>query len=186
MEKVRGSRFIAWAGPVGSVDEVRERLALARRRWPDATHHCFAWRLKGGDFRYSDNGEPSGSAGRPILDRIGGLDLVDVLVVVIRYFGGTKLGKGGLVRAYGSAAAAVLEGSRVLEVLQRTAFELTYDYSDSGAVDGLLHGGAAQVVSRSFGARVQVRVEVLVEEASEFRRQLGELASGRVEVRMCD
>jgi uncharacterized YigZ family protein len=106
--KVDGSRFLAEAVPVASRDEAEERIAAVRKREHRATHHCTAYRLgpEGDDFRYDDDGEPSGTAGQPILRRIHARDLTNTLVVVTRYFGGTELGTGGLMQAYGDAAEA--------------------------------------------------------------------------------
>ncbi|HEY8971071.1 MAG TPA: YigZ family protein, partial [Puia sp.] len=100
--KDRGSKFIGYAIPVSSVDEFKEKLNEVKKLHPKATHHCFAYRLglDGNVFRVSDDGEPSGSAGRPILGQIDSKELVNVLVVVVRYFGGTLLGVPGLINAY--------------------------------------------------------------------------------------
>ena len=108
IEKVKGSRFLADAVPVA--DEARALAVVegVRAEHPDASHHCWAYRLEGGRERADDDGEPRDSAGAPILRHLQGADLADVVVVVTRWFGGTKLGRGGLVRAYGAAAAAVL------------------------------------------------------------------------------
>jgi uncharacterized YigZ family protein len=121
--KTKGSRHIATIAPVATTAAAEAVVARVRDEMPDATHHAFAWRLRAGDgpsglsFRSSDDGEPSGSAGRPILAQIDGRELTDVVVVVTRYFGGTKLGVGGLVRAYGGAAAEALDLAEIVEVV---------------------------------------------------------------------
>ena len=109
--KDNGSRFIALAFPVETEAQVKEIVAGIRKEYHDARHHCFAYRLgyKGDLWRASDDGEPSGSAGRPILGQIDSLGLSDVLVVVVRYFGGTLLGTGGLMVAYREASKEALE-----------------------------------------------------------------------------
>ena len=115
--KDRGSRFIALAFHVVSEDEIKEQITLLRKEYHDARHHCFAWRL-GPDmerYRVNDDGEPSGSAGRPIFGQIQSRELTDILVVVIRYFGGTLLGVGGLINAYRSAASDALEHANITE-----------------------------------------------------------------------
>ena len=98
----KGSRFIGHAAPIQSAEQAMAYVETIRERYPDASHHCFAWRTQTGDrgWRASDDGEPGGTAGRPILARIDGAELVGVVVVVVRYYGGTNLGKGGLIRAY--------------------------------------------------------------------------------------
>lgn len=117
--KEKGSKFLAYAYPVRDEQQIREWLEGLRKRYYDATHHCYAWRLgaDGRDFRVNDDGEPSSTAGRPILGQLLSRGLTHVLVVVVRYFGGTKLGVSGLITAYKESAAAVLD---VAEVVERT------------------------------------------------------------------
>src|ERR1700742_4267725 len=107
----RGSKFIGYACPAMSVDECKERLNAIKKEHPKATHHCYAYRigLDGNLFRVNDDGEPSGTAGRPILGQIDSKELVNVLVVVVRYFGGTLLGVPGLINAYKTATALALQ-----------------------------------------------------------------------------
>ena len=114
--KIKGSRFIAEAMPVARVEAAEKEIAAVCKREFNATHHCTAYRIgpNGDVFRYNDDGEPSGTAGIPILRQIDGRSLTDTLVVVTRYFGGTKLGTGGLIRAYGDAARQVLETASTL------------------------------------------------------------------------
>lgn len=109
--KDRGSRFIAIATPIATVEDFKQVLNDIKKEHPKATHHCFAYRLglDGNIFRVSDDGEPSGTAGRPILGQIDSKGLVNVLVVVVRYFGGTLLGVPGLINAYKSASALALQ-----------------------------------------------------------------------------
>ena len=105
--KEKGSKFLAFAYPVSTVEEIKERMAYLQKQFHDARHHCYAWRL-GADmerYRVNDDGEPSGSAGNPIFGQIQSRELSDILVVVIRYFGGTLLGVGGLINAYRSATS---------------------------------------------------------------------------------
>ena len=103
-EPIKRSRFIGDGAPIASVEEGMAFITDIKTRYPDAGHHCFAWRLAKGDagFRVNDDGEPGGTGGQPILNHIDGADLRGVVIVVTRYFGGTKLGKGGLIRAYGA------------------------------------------------------------------------------------
>ena len=114
--KDNGSRFIALAFPVEAEDQVREIVASLRKEYHDARHHCYAYRLgyRGDRFRANDDGEPSGSAGRPILGQIDSMGLSDVLVVVVRYFGGIKLGIPGLIRAYRTSTADALGRAEIV------------------------------------------------------------------------
>ena len=125
-----GSRFIARAYPVESESEVKEIVSALRKEYFDARHHCYAYRigLEGAIWRASDDGEPSGSAGRPILGQIDSAGLSDVLVVVIRYFGGIKLGIPGLIRAYKTSTADALAAARVVEKVAGRWYTLHFPY----------------------------------------------------------
>src|ERR1051325_3090270 len=115
--KDRGSRFIAYALPIQTIQEFKEKLATAKKENTKASHHCFAWRLgiDGNNFRVNDDGEPSATAGKPILGQIDSKQLTNVLVIVVRYFGGTLLGKPGLINAYKTAAALALQITPVIQ-----------------------------------------------------------------------
>lgn len=129
--KDRGSRFIAFAFPVADISDFKEKLAIVKKEHPKATHHCFAYRI-GLDrnlFRVSDDGEPSGSAGRPILGQIDSKQLTDVLIIVARYFGGTLLGVPGLINAYKTAAALALQVTPVLQKPVLVYYRLQFDYT---------------------------------------------------------
>lgn len=127
----RGSRFIGFAFPVTDEDTFKERLKELKREHPKAVHHCFAYRigLDGNRFRASDDGEPSGSAGRPILGQIDSRRLVDAAVVVVRYFGGTLLGVPGLINAYKTAAAFALQVGPSVERPIEDQYEVEFDYT---------------------------------------------------------
>lgn len=129
--KDRGSKFIGYAYPVKSVDEFKECLNEIKKEHPKATHHCFAYRigLDGNTHRVSDAGEPSGTAGRPILGQIDSKELVNVLVVVVRYFGGTLLGVPGLINAYKSAAALALQMTPLVQKQVEKEFTVQFDYT---------------------------------------------------------
>jgi uncharacterized YigZ family protein len=138
--KDRGSRFIALAFHVVSEDEIKEQITLLRKEYHDARHHCFAWRL-GPDmerYRVNDDGEPSGSAGRPIFGQIQSRELTDILVVVIRYFGGTLLGVGGLINAYRSSTTAALDQATIIEKRVEKQMNLKFSYEAMNAVMGIL------------------------------------------------
>ena len=134
--KDNGSRFIAKAFPVESEAEVKEIVAAIKKEYHDARHHCYAYRigLDGSAWRANDDGEPSGSAGRPILGQIDSAGLSDILVVVIRYFGGIKLGIPGLIRAYKSSTADALAQARVVEKVAGRWYRLNFPYASLPAV----------------------------------------------------
>lgn len=128
--KEKGSKFIAYAFPVSNEQQIKEITARLKKEHHSARHHCFAWRL-GSDlksFRVNDDGEPSGTAGRPIFGQIQQNELTDILVIVVRYFGGILLGTNGLTNAYKLAAADVLANSAIVEKIIETAIEVDFDY----------------------------------------------------------
>ena len=181
VDKVKGSRFLGLAAPARSEEEAQELLASARREFHDARHHCSAWRLgTGGEvFRWSDDGEPSGSAGRPLLAALEGRELVDTAVVVVRWFGGTKLGVGGLVRAYGEAAAAVLDLAPQEVVTLRRRFELRHAYELSGPVAALLAEFELAPTESEYGAEVRLVVELPLARCEAFLAAHIERTAGR-------
>lgn len=134
--KDRGSRFIALAYPIGNTDDFKRIMAAVKKEHPKANHHCFAYRLgtDGNTFRSSDAGEPSGTAGRPILGQIDSRQVTDILVVVVRYFGGTLLGVPGLINAYKSAAAMALQVTPVVRKPVLKRYNLQFDYTQLSEV----------------------------------------------------
>jgi len=129
--KDRGSKFLAYAFPISSIDEFKKRLQELKKEHPKAVHHCFAYRLgtDGNTFRVSDDGEPSGTAGKPILGQIDSKELTDTAVVVVRYFGGTLLGVPGLINAYKTATALALQLTPQIQKSVEKIFELEFDYT---------------------------------------------------------
>ncbi len=180
--KVKGSRFIASVAPVATAAAAKDFVEARREEFRDATHNCFAWRLGTGqgETRTNDDGEPSGTAGRPILRAIDGRRLTGAVVVVTRYFGGTKLGTGGLVRAYGGAAAAALELAEVVERPVVETLRLKFYYESSGAIRGVLAAFGLEPVRADYGAEVRMEVAVPVEEKERLREALRDAARGRI------
>jgi uncharacterized YigZ family protein len=136
----RGSKFIAIVYPVSSIPEFKERLAEVKKEHPKATHHCFAYRIgiDGMNFRVSDDGEPSGSAGRPILGQIDSKKVINVLVIVVRYFGGTLLGVPGLINAYKTAAALALQVTPLVQKPILVNYQLQFDYTQMNDIMRIL------------------------------------------------
>ncbi len=129
--KDRGSKFIAYAFPVATMEEVKTCLNKVKTEHPKATHHCFAWRLglDGNSYRVSDDGEPSGSAGRPILGQVDSKEITNTLIVVARYFGGTLLGVPGLINAYKTAASLALQVTPVVQKQVEVVYRIQFDYT---------------------------------------------------------
>lgn len=150
--RVKASRFLALAAPARSEEEARALLASRAREMFDATHHCSAWKLRSGVSRANDAGEPSGSAGAPILSAIDGAGLTDCFVVVTRYYGGTKLGVGGLVRAYGEAAALALAAAPRRAGVPAARLRVRYGYEHTGAVMRMLERAGAEEVQHGYAA----------------------------------
>jgi uncharacterized YigZ family protein len=134
--KDQGSKFIAYAFPIADAGEFKEKLAALKKEHPKAVHHCFAYRLglDGMNFRVSDDGEPSGTAGRPILGQIDSKQITNVLIVVVRYFGGTLLGVPGLINAYKSAAALSLQLTGIVQKPVLINYRLQYDHTQTHEV----------------------------------------------------
>jgi uncharacterized YigZ family protein len=129
--KDRGSKFIAYAFPIETADDFKKQLANLKKEHPKAVHHCFGYRigLDGNNFRVSDDGEPSGSAGKPILGQLDSKQITNALIVVVRYFGGTLLGVPGLINAYKMAASLVLQTTTVIQKPIEVNYELHFDYT---------------------------------------------------------
>lgn len=148
----KGSRFLAVAAPAADEAAAREVIESLRREHPDATHHCFAWRLGAESAeRSSDAGEPSGTAGPPILAALRGSGLSDAVVVVTRWFGGTKLGKGGLVRAYATAAREALASVPVAERVPVARLEVEVPFERLGAIKRLVHPPEIELAAEEYG-----------------------------------
>ena len=157
--KDNGSRFIALAYPVETEEEVKDIVAGLKKEYHDARHHCYAYRLgyKGDRFRANDDGEPSGSAGRPILGQIDSMGLSDILVVVVRYFGGIKLGIPGLIRAYKTSTA-------------------TFDYLSMNGVMKVLKDMGLTPSAQDFGLECALEVRVRLAWEEDFRKRMGDMA----------
>lgn len=183
--KVKGSRFIAEARPARRVEDALAVVDEISRREHSATHHCWAYRIgsDGADFRYNDDGEPAGTAGAPILRQIEGHDLVDIIVVVTRYFGGTKLGTGGLIRAYGEATARVLELAPVATQVVRVGFSLQFSYDDTSAAMQTLSRFDVVVQDSIYADDTRLEVAVRRSQAAGFKAAFIENLSGRGSIR---
>ncbi|MFW6039561.1 MAG: YigZ family protein [Gemmatimonadota bacterium] len=179
----RGSRFLALARRVDSAEAALAVREASRREHHSATHHVFAVRLADGSSRYDDDGEPSGTAGRPLLGELESRDLADAVVVVVRWFGGTKLGTGGLARAYGSAAAAALDAARSRSVVPGEVRHVRYGFDDTGAVARILEAVGAERGPDRYGVGggplVRTEVRLPAEAVDRLASRLREATAGR-------
>ncbi len=182
--KEKGSRFVGEAIPVQSTDDIAAQLGAIRRREHAASHHCFAWLLGSPvatEFKYSDDGEPHGSAGKPIYDVIAGRNLTNCLVVVTRYFGGTKLGTGGLVRAYGGTADAALSNASIATVTLEERWHIDLPFTLHDRVVRLVQDHGARLDSPTYAEVVRATVVVRRRDAARVIRAIREISHGRVE-----
>lgn len=160
--KDRGSKFIAYAFPVYSEADWRAALEQVRKLHPKARHWCFAYRLgmDGNNFRTNDDGEPSGTAGKPILGRIDSFGLTNVFAVVVRYFGGTLLGASGLINAYKNSTAIALESGTIIEKVVEDIYRFTFDYSIMSEVMNAIKRQKLEMVGQDFGNIGKVEVAI--------------------------
>lgn len=181
--KDNGSRFIAFAYPVESEDQVKEIVSSLKKEYHDARHHCYAYRLghRGDIFRANDDGEPSGSAGRPILGQIDSAGLSDVLVVVVRYFGGIKLGIPGLIRAYKTSTSDALASARVIEKTACRNFRLRFAYLSMNDAMKLVKDLSLAVTAQDFGLECVLDLRVRLDSVDDFLERAGKIEGSSVE-----
>ncbi len=184
--KDRGSKFIAYAFPVQSEEEALRRLEELRKKHPKARHHCFAWRLgfQGERFRANDDGEPSGTAGRPILGQIDRLGLTFVLVVVVRYFGGTLLGTSGLIQAYRASTAAALESAEKVERLAESYVEVAFEYALMSAVMQAAKKPDVRLVEQDFAEKARILIALPRSRRAELLHRFKARVAGKREAEL--
>ena len=177
--KDNGSRFIALAYPVESEQEVKEHVSALKKEYHDARHHCYAYRIgpAGSIWRANDDGEPSGSAGRPILGQIDSAGLSDVLVVVIRYFGGIKLGVPGLIRAYKTATADALCQATVIEKIAGSWYRIGFGYERMPQVMKVIKDLDLPQRNRNFDNSCSLEVRVRDTLKEEFLERTGTICT---------
>lgn len=160
--KDKGSRFLAFAFPVDTEEEVKQHVQNLKKEYFDARHHCYAYRigLNGEQWRANDDGEPSSTAGKPILGQLLSQELTNILVLVIRYFGGIQLGVPGLINAYRSAAADALANTRVVEKTAKTSILFTFPYEVMHDVMKLVKDEQSDILSQSSDMRCGMKIAV--------------------------
>lgn len=160
--KEKGSKFIAWALPVESSDEVRRQIDRLKRQYHDARHHCYAYRLGEGpyDTRYNDDGEPSGTAGKPIYGQILSFDLTNVMIMVIRYFGGVKLGTGGLIQAYRFAARDAIANGNIITKNWTITLKVSFPYTRMNEVMHTIKDAHVHIIQQEFRLKPTISLEI--------------------------
>jgi uncharacterized YigZ family protein len=185
--KEKGSRFIAYATPISQREEAEQIIERIRKKFFDATHHCFVYRIGiGADeaTRVNDDGEPSGSAGKPILAVIQGHELTNIVVVVTRYFGGTKLGIGGLVRAYGGVTALLFNNVQIITGFLTTDVSVECSYHQLSAILKTIEHYGAVIKNSSYTETVKLNVVIRRRNAEAFVQAVIESTSGQVQPRI--
>lgn len=187
---VRGSRFRSWLGPAASSAEAGDALASRATAGPDATHHCWAyrvWRADRIDEAGFDAGEPGGTAGRPILGALQAGELVQAVCVVSRWFGGVQLGTGGLVRAYAAATGAAIDHALTTgalpEARRQVTFVVRFQYPHSGAIQRVVSRFDARTAGSAYGELVELELRLPVETADGFDRALLDATGGSISIR---
>lgn len=180
-QDIKRSRFLAIASSVTNEDDAK--AFLTQESYADANHNCWAWRM-GQNYRFNDDGEPSGTAGKPILLAIDGLELDNVVVVVTRWFGGTLLGAGGLIRAYGGTAALCLRSAELIELVPTQTIFIRCHFSELALIKSRLHSYEHLIIAdESFhNTGADLRLDVPVTQLDTVRRHLTDITNGRVQL----
>ena len=183
--KERSSKFLAYAYPVESEEEVKEIVEHLRKEYYDATHHCYAYRLgaQGEVFRANDDGEPSGTAGKPILGQLLSAELTFCLVVVVRYFGGTKLGVSGLIQAYKESTAEVIAASQVVERTVDRVLNIAFTYMSMNGVMRVIKDMSPRIDEQHFDNLCTMRLRIRESEADELVAKLLKVEGVTVETK---
>lgn len=181
--KERSSKFLVYAYPVASEEEVKMHLEALRKEYFDATHHCYAYRIgaEGEQFRANDDGEPSGTAGKPILGQLLSAQLTNCLVVVVRYFGGTKLGVSGLIQAYKESTAEVIAASKIIEKTVDTLFEVQFPYISMNGVQRVIKEVAPRIDQQNFDNLCTMTLRIRKSEAPILEARLRKVEGVSVE-----
>jgi uncharacterized YigZ family protein len=177
--KDRGSKFIAYAFPVCNEEEWQEKLLEIKKLHPKARHHCYAYRLglDKNNFRANDDGEPSGTAGRPILGQIDHFELENIIVIVIRYFGGTKLGTSGLINAYKNATFEALQSAKIIKKTLDDIFKISFDYALMSDVMNAVKKLELEICKQEFETSAFLEIAIRQGDRDQILRQLKSLIS---------
>ena len=181
--KDNGSRFIAHAYPVETEDEVKEIVAALKKEYYDARHHVYAYRLGylGDKFRANDDGEPSGSSGRPVLGQIDSNELSDILVVVVRYFGGIKLGIPGLIRAYKTATADAIANAEIVEKIASKMYRVHFGYMSMNSVMKVFKDMGLEQKNQQFDMECSMDTSVRLSQVDTFLERISDVEGCNVE-----
>jgi uncharacterized YigZ family protein len=177
------SKFLAFAHPVNCIDEIKELLSYYQKKYYDARHVCYAYMLgaERKEFRANDNGEPSGTAGKPILGQINSKELTDILVVVVRYFGGIKLGTSGLISAYRSATVAALDKAKIEEKTIDESITIYFEYPFMNKVMRVVKEENPNILERTFEMDCKMRLSIRKSEMKRLKERFNKIERLRME-----
>ena len=181
--KIKGSRFIGRVYPINSKIEAEDQLVKVKKEFYNVTHNCFAYKIRDNEnliFRFSDDGEPSGTAGKPILTAIDSMNLINVLVVVTRIYGGTKLGTGGLIRAYGQSANEVLLNCDIIEVELFDNVSFSYEYDFTNLVMNVVNKFNAKIIFESYNDIAHMKIKINSGFKKKFIDDIFERSNGKI------
>ena len=178
----RGSKFIALAYPLNSLDQVEEQLILSRKLHPKSRHHCYAYRFgpDGSQYRANDDGEPSGTAGRPILGQLDSFEVTNLIIIVVRYFGGTKLGTSGLINAYRTAAREALSEAQIVSKTVKAYYRIEFEYGKMSNVMSAVKGSAFEIIQQHFETTAHIDIAIKANDAAEQLHLLGAAIAGKI------
>ncbi len=186
--EVKRSKFLAYISPTQGVKQAKAFINQIRALHPDASHNCWAYVANRPEntveIGYSDDGEPSGCAGRPMLNVLQGSGIGEITVVVARYFGGTKLGTGGMARAYGGAVSAVLAEAQTAIKVVTMELNFCCDYQWSNLIEQLLLKFDGQLIEANYGIDINYRIAIDVRTAADFSAQAHQRANGQIEIKI--
>lgn len=183
--KIKRSRFIATIQPTADVDEAKALIQAVSKEFHDATHNCYAYRVGLGSdqvFKYSDDGEPSGTAGRPIQDALDKFELIDTCIIVTRYFGGTKLGTGGLSRAYRDAALDVIDKAGFETRYQKSRVKLVFHLRFTNTVLRMLSSEVCDIIDSKYTDVGMIVCDIRLSSVEKIKQTLVSATSGRIEI----
>lgn len=182
VQKVKGSKFLSFALPVQSTDEIKEQLIQFRKEYHDARHICYAWMLgpERNEYRTNDDGEPSGTAGKPILGQINSYGVTNVLIVVVRYFGGVLLGTGGLTAAYRDAADAALASADVIESEVHIQYKIGFDYVKMNEIMKCLKTSESSISSQQYEHECVMNIDVPLKHHQLFLQRIQDIESAHI------
>lgn len=175
--KEKGSKFIGFAYPVDTDADVREKLTFIKEQHPKATHHCYAFRLglKGENYRANDDGEPSGSAGLPIFNQLLAHEITNTLVIVVRYYGGTKLGVGGLVKTYKESAKITLDEAEIITRELETTLKISFNFNQQNTIFTLLNKFGAKIQNFEAEQNAEITASLLLSQKESISENLSEM-----------